>query len=73
MTGQPILNEIAEDQGAQIYKKLVMRGGRLTGATLLGDTADGPWYLDPIRSGADISQLRDLLAFGPADELPQAA
>lgn len=60
-----------EDQGAQTYKKLVMRGGRLIGAVLFGDTADGPWYFDFIRSGADVSHLRDVLAFGPA--LAQAA
>ena len=62
-----------EDQGAQSYKKLVMRDGKLTGAVLFGDTADGPWYLDLIRSGADVSHLRDVLAFGPALALPQAA
>jgi nitrite reductase (NADH) large subunit len=50
-----------------------MRDGRLTGAVLFGDTADGPWYLDLVRSGADISEMRDLLAFGPALALPQAA
>jgi nitrite reductase (NADH) large subunit len=62
-----------EDQGAQSYKKLVMRGGRLAGVVLFGDTADGHWYLDLIRSGADVSHWRDVLAFGPALALPQAA
>ncbi|HEX3494964.1 MAG TPA: FAD-dependent oxidoreductase [Methylocella sp.] len=62
-----------EDQGALSYKKLVMRDGRLTGAVLFGDTADGHWYLDLIRSGADVSHWRDVLAFGPALTLPQAA
>jgi nitrite reductase (NADH) large subunit len=62
-----------EDHGAQIYKKLVTRGDKLTGAVLFGDTVDGPWYLDLIRSGANISHLRDVLAFGPALALPQAA
>ncbi len=64
---------ILEDQGAQTYKKLVMRENRLTGAVLFGDTADGLWYLDMIRSGADVSHLRSMLAFGPAFALPQAA
>jgi nitrite reductase (NADH) large subunit len=62
-----------DDQGAQSYKKFVMRDGRLTGAVLFGDTADGVWYLDLIRSGADVSHCRDVLAFGPALALPQAA
>jgi nitrite reductase (NADH) large subunit len=51
----------------------VMRGGKLTGAVLFGDTADGLWYLDLIRSGADVLHWRDVLAFGPALALPQAA
>ena len=62
-----------DDEGAQSYKKLVMRDGKLTGAVLFGDTADGLWYLDLIRSGNDVSHLRDVLAFGPALALAQAA
>ena len=41
------------DPGLGIYKKLVIADGRLAGAVLFGDTADGLWYLDLIRSGAD--------------------
>jgi nitrite reductase (NADH) large subunit len=37
-----------------------------TGAVLFGDTADGLWYLDLIRSGANIETIRDDLAFGRA-------
>ena len=62
-----------EDEGAQSYKKLMMRDGRLTGAVLFGDTADALWYLDLIRSGTDVSRVRDGLAFGPAIALRQAA
>src|SRR3984893_11683789 len=62
-----------DDQGALSYKKLVMRDERLTGAVLFGDTADGLWYLDLIRSSADVSHWRDVLAFGPELALPQAA
>ena len=62
-----------EDDGAGIYKKLVIENRRLKGAVLFGDTADGLWYLDLIRSGADVSHLRDMLAFGPALALSQAA
>ena len=62
-----------EDQGAGVYKKLVIENHRLKGAVLFGDTADGLWYLDLIRGGADVSHLRDVLAFGPALALSQAA
>jgi nitrite reductase [NAD(P)H] large subunit len=62
-----------EDEGAGVYKKLIIEHRKLKGAVLLGDTADGLWYLDLIRSGADVSPLRDILAFGPALALSQAA
>ncbi len=54
------------DPGLGVYKKLVVADGRLVGAVLFGDTADGLWYLDLIRSGADIESVRDDLAFGRA-------
>ena len=54
------------DPGIGVYKKLVIADGRLAGAVLFGDTADGLWYLDLIRSGADVESIRDDLAFGRA-------
>lgn len=49
-----------------IYRKLIVRETRLTGAVLLGDTADSLWYLDLIRSGTSIAVMRDALVFGRA-------
>lgn len=46
------------------YKKLVIAAGRLTGAVLVGDTGDALWYLDLIRGGADVSDLRADMMFG---------
>ena len=58
---------VLRDPGLGIYKKLVIADGRLVGAVLFGDTADGLWYLDLIRTGADRSSaMRDDLAFGRA-------
>ena len=57
---------ILSDPGFGIYKKLVIAGGTVTGAVLFGDTADGLWYLDLIRSGANIDAIREDLAFGRA-------
>ncbi|MEA2879425.1 MAG: nitrite reductase large subunit [Hyphomicrobiales bacterium] len=57
---------VLSDPGLGVYKKLVIADGRLTGAVLFGDTADGLWYLDLIRSGASIESIRDDLAFGRA-------
>ena len=52
--------------GLATYKKLVIADGRLTGAVLFGDTADGLWYLDLIRAGASIEAFRDDIMFGRA-------
>ena len=65
--GAPDTEEIIlSDPGIGTYKKFVIADGRLAGAVLFGDTADGLWYLDLIRSGADIESIRDDLAFGRA-------
>ncbi|MGH8854484.1 MAG: NAD(P)/FAD-dependent oxidoreductase, partial [Telluria sp.] len=57
---------VLRDRHAGVYKRLVLQGGRVTGAVLYGDVSDGPWYFDLIQSGADISAIRDRLLFGPA-------
>jgi nitrite reductase (NADH) large subunit len=57
---------VLSDPGVGIYKKLIIADDRLIGAVLFGDTADGLWYLDLIRSGSSIERLRDDLVFGRA-------
>jgi nitrite reductase (NADH) large subunit len=57
---------VLSDPGAGVYKKLVVTGDRLAGAVLFGDTADGLWYLDLIRSGSSVEHVRDDLVFGRA-------
>jgi nitrite reductase (NADH) large subunit len=57
---------ILRDRGLGIYKKLVIANDRLVGAVLFGDTADGLWYLDLIRSGIPTGRFRNELAFGRA-------
>jgi nitrite reductase (NADH) large subunit len=57
---------VLRDRHAGIYKRLVLDGGRMTGAVLIGDVGDGPWYFDLIQRGADVSHLRDRLLFGEA-------
>lgn len=52
------------DPGAATYKKLVIEDGRLIGAVLFGDAADGLWYLDLIRARRPIAAFRDALIFG---------
>ena len=57
---------VLSDPAAGVYKKLVTADGRLVGAVLFGDTADGLWYLDLIRTGSPVARLRDDLVFGRA-------
>src|ERR1700754_3436847 len=55
------------------YKKLVISDGRLTGAVLIGDTADALWYLEMIRARKAVAAIRKDLMFGRAVAMPKAA
>jgi nitrite reductase [NAD(P)H] large subunit len=57
-------NITLSDPGVGCYKKLVIADDRLIGTVLFGDTADGPWYLELIRSQSSVARLRDHLMFG---------
>lgn len=55
---------LLSDVNRGTYKKLVISGGALTGAVLVGDTRDALWYMELIRSGVDVSALRADMMFG---------
>ena len=56
------------------YKKLVIAEGRLTGAMLVGDTADALWYLELIRNRTPTAPIRADMMFGRSLALaPKAA
>ena len=57
---------VFRDAQRGIYKRLVLEGDRIIGAVLYGDTADGLWFFQKLKDGADISELRDTLIFGQA-------
>lgn len=57
---------VFRDPGRGVYKRLILEGDRLIGAVMYGDTADGAWFFDKIKSGEDVTPLRDTLIFGPA-------
>ena len=42
----------------------MIRDGRLIGALLVGDVAEGPWYCELIRSGEPVGSFRNELMFG---------
>ncbi|TDR85501.1 NAD(P)/FAD-dependent oxidoreductase [Enterovirga rhinocerotis] len=82
VSGLPVFSagEIADDAGGEpillsdpvggIYRKLVLKDGRLAGALLIGDTGEGAWYRSLIESRAPVSAIRHDLMFGRVD-LPQ--
>jgi nitrite reductase (NADH) large subunit len=43
-----------------------LRNNRLVGSLLYGAVGDGPWYVQLMRDEADITPLREWLAFGRA-------
>jgi len=57
---------VLRDAARGVYKRLVLKDNRLIGAVLYGDTADGAWFFDHLKTGRDIADLRETLIFGPA-------
>jgi nitrite reductase (NADH) large subunit len=55
-----------EDREAGIYRKLVLRGDRLCGAVLIGDTGEAVWYRELVRQQVSVAAIRGALAFGKA-------
>jgi nitrite reductase (NADH) large subunit len=54
-----------EDPALGVYKKLVLRDGRLSGVILVGETADSHRYMEWLRTGADLTAERRHLLFPP--------
>src|SRR5258708_4386905 len=54
-----------EDPALGVYKKVVLRDGRLSGVILVGDTSDSHRYMDWLRTGADLATHRRQLLFPP--------
>jgi nitrite reductase (NADH) large subunit len=52
------------------YKKLVLKNNLLVGACLYGDTTDGGWYMQLIRSEQPIREIRNHLIFGEISPAP---
>ncbi len=62
---------VFSDPTQGVYRKLILRDGKLEGAVLYGDTEGSGWYADAIATRRDISRWRDRIAFGTP--VPQAA
>jgi nitrite reductase (NADH) large subunit len=57
---------VLRDATRGVYRRLVLKDGKLIGAVFYGDTADGAWFFDLIRKGTDTTEMRETLIFGPA-------
>lgn len=57
---------VLRDASRGIYKRVVVKEGKVVGAVLYGDTSDGNWYFDLLRKGEDVSEIRDSLILGQA-------
>ena len=57
---------VLRDAAAGVYKRLVLKGNKIIGAVLYGETADGPWFFDLLKKGTDVSEMRETLIFGQA-------
>jgi nitrite reductase (NADH) large subunit len=55
---------VFSDPAQGVYRKLVLRDGRLEGAVLYGDTEGSAWYAAAIAERRDVSRWRDRIAFG---------
>ncbi|MBR0694436.1 FAD-dependent oxidoreductase [Bradyrhizobium lablabi] len=55
---------VLRDVNHGTYRKLVVADGRLSGAVLIGDTADALWYLELIRTRKPVAQMRADMVFG---------
>jgi nitrite reductase (NADH) large subunit len=65
-TGGPGTEAIAlHDPEAGVYRKVVLQADRVVGTVLYGDAEGATWLAELIAVKADVSGIRDALAFGP--------
>ncbi|AUJ64603.1 nitrite reductase large subunit [Aestuarium zhoushanense] len=57
---------VFRDPARGVYKRLILKGNRIIGAVMYGDTSDGAWFYSKIKDGSDVSEIRDTLIFGPS-------
>jgi len=57
---------VMRDASRGVYKRVIVKDGKLVGAVLYGDTSDGNWYFDLLKRGEDVSDIREALIFGQA-------
>ncbi len=64
---------VYRDAAGAVYRKLVVREGRLQGVLSFGDGRDSAWYLELMQQGADVGRYGERLLFGKRYADEQAA
>jgi nitrite reductase (NADH) large subunit len=62
-----------QDVARGVYRKLVLRQGKVAGAVMYGDVTDSAWYFQLLREGTDVAPMRDTLILGRAAVAPDLA
>ena len=57
---------VLRDASSGVYKRLVLKGNKIIGAVLYGETSDGPWFFDLLKKQTDVCEMRETLIFGQA-------
>ena len=57
---------VFRDPARGVYKRLILENDKIIGAVIYGDTSDSGWFFDKLKSGEDISEMRETLIYGPA-------
>ncbi len=63
---------VFRDPARGVYKRLILKDDRIIGVVMYGDTTDAGWFFEMLKTGEDISAIRDTLIYGPAFQGGQA-
>jgi nitrite reductase (NADH) large subunit len=56
---------VLRDAARGVYRRLVLKEGKLIGVVLYGDVSHGAWLFDLLKRGAEIADIRESMMFGP--------
>lgn len=57
---------VFHDPGQGIYRRIILQNNTIIGTVMYGDTSDSNWFFAKLKSGENISEIRETLIFGPA-------
>lgn len=57
---------VFRDPTRGVYKRIILQENRIIGVVMYGDVQDSNWFFGLLKSGEDISEMRETLIFGPA-------